>query len=114
MSHRPHPKLDEVKYIHLRNFVDEWVQVSNRGGLTIAYRYVDANHVNMAIARCNVRDNFCRRIGRAIALGRLEMGWCWELKVPEKGAWDEIVNYALHKIRSAAADVPNVATPVLN
>lgn len=54
------------KFVHLRN-LDK-----NRGGITIAYSVdEDTKVVYYAIARCNPKDNFCRRTGRVKAAGRL-------------------------------------------
>lgn len=43
-----------------------------KGGkkFTVAYRVVNGS-INFEVAACNERDQFCRRIGRAIAEGRL-------------------------------------------
>lgn len=53
-----------MKYIHIRS--DE-----GRGSVTVAYK-IENNTVSYNIARCCPTDNFCRRIGRNIARGRLE------------------------------------------
>lgn len=50
----------------------EMTVVSN-GGATIGY-VRDGNIVLFTIARCNKKDTFCRRIGRAITRGRLLLG----------------------------------------
>lgn len=62
----------KIKYIHLRNY-DVYGYPTTKGGKTIAFQ-VDGDKVRYAIAHCNEGDNFCRRIGRLIAAGRLAKG----------------------------------------
>lgn len=52
-----------VRFLHLRSEL-------GRGAVTIAYRVQD-KEVHYVIAKCNPQDNFCRRIGREICLGRM-------------------------------------------
>jgi hypothetical protein len=56
-----------MKYIHLRHQYDGLIMPT--GGMTIAYD-IDQDRVFYAVARCSVKDNFCRRIGRTVASGR--------------------------------------------
>jgi hypothetical protein len=76
--------IDKVYYLHLRNYNvpdrhkchwDYCPRLSPLGGATIAYRvtenFEDAFLVEMGIAQCRHDDNFCKRIGRDIALARL-------------------------------------------
>lgn len=66
-----------VKYEHHRNY-DIAMKMSPRGGMTIAYVYrkedLEAGGIAIAVssgvAHCHSKDNFDKRIGRAIALGR--------------------------------------------
>lgn len=69
-----------VKYLHYRTF-DQTGQPSAIGGATVAYvEFPESNTVRAALALCRdaryaaakgKSDNFCRRIGRDIARGRL-------------------------------------------
>jgi glycerol-3-phosphate dehydrogenase len=61
---------DAVNFIHIRER-DAQGRISTHGGFTIAYRQTAPDEVVLATAMCNEKDNFCRRIGRAIAGGRL-------------------------------------------
>lgn len=66
-------RFTEMKFIHLRYFdyVGGWrLEISNLGGMTIAYVEVDGRIV-YAVAKCSRKDNFCRKTGRAIAGLRL-------------------------------------------
>ena len=58
--------MDKIKYYHIR-------PQSGTGGTTIAY-YLDheTKTVYYNVARCGPYDNFCYRIGRKIAAGRLD------------------------------------------
>ena len=54
--------------------IDEHIfpdQILPRGGFTECYLYdSEGNKIGEAMAACNDRDNFNKKIGRAIALGR--------------------------------------------
>lgn len=75
------------KFVHLRT-------KGNRGGVTIAYSVdEEAKVVYYALARCNPSDNFCRRIGRVKAAGRLlSPKWVKEFKFNE---WKEVHEHFL-------------------
>jgi hypothetical protein len=74
-------KYSDVKYIHLREHSIKG-EVLPFGGCTVAfvqsskYKAEDpASQVYLvARAQCSARDNFCKKIGRSIARGRLESG----------------------------------------
>lgn len=62
---------NKVYYIHVRPIGSDG-HTSNHGGITIAYRLHENGLVyEVAYARCNIKDNFCKRVGRAIAKGNL-------------------------------------------
>lgn len=63
--------MSQVKFLHYR--VVENGQVSCKGGATIAY-VTGEEGVSFAEAYCSQRDNYNRRLGRDIALGRLSSG----------------------------------------
>lgn len=58
-----------IKYAHIRPNMDP-----RSGGYTIAFERINDRVVNAAIARCNPKDNFNKKLGRQIAKGRLEKG----------------------------------------
>lgn len=59
-----------TKFIHIRSFVGTRLQ--EKGGTTIAYDYnPDTHEARFAIAKCSHKDNYCKRIGRDVATGRL-------------------------------------------
>lgn len=57
--------MSKVYYQHLRTEL--------KRPTTIAYRYGD-DSVYYALAECGPKDQFCRKIGRDIATGRLNKG----------------------------------------
>lgn len=67
-------------YGHLRNDVrtptasgGSRIEVSNQGGLTVAWRADVPNNVLVySVAICSDKDNFNKKIGRTIAEGRLK------------------------------------------
>lgn len=65
-----------VRYIHVRDHktgkTGEVTVVSN-GGATIGYMQ-NGEKVIYTVSRCNEKDVFCRRVGRAITRGRLLAG----------------------------------------
>lgn len=56
--------------MHYRYFNMD-MEMSSRGGATIAILPADNNKVLVSIARCNTTDVFNKKVGRAIASGRL-------------------------------------------
>ena len=63
-----------TRFLHVRNIEDsETGTHACKGGATVAYDVVDGV-VQFAVAICSTRDNFCRRIGRAVSEGRLKDG----------------------------------------
>jgi hypothetical protein len=74
----------KVKFIHLRYHFDDLVSpdnplgIYNKGGVTIAYQYVNHNEkIIFAMALCCMKDNFNRKIGRAVSSGYLKSGNCY-------------------------------------
>lgn len=62
--------MSKVNYIHQRFVIDG--VVSNRGGITIAFRELDTGEIEYALARCSPNDNFSKAMGRVKAEGRLK------------------------------------------
>lgn len=67
-----------IKYVHIREFNIDGVPLPN-GGSTLAFLRIaqtedrgDMYHVSQAL--CSHRDNFCKKIGRSVATGRLLCG----------------------------------------
>jgi len=56
-----------MKFIHFRLGSPP----KERGGVTIAYN-VDGHVAIYAVARCSPKDNYNKRVGRAIATGRYD------------------------------------------
>lgn len=75
--------VDPVKFVHLRQ-QEAWVDIADgsvtyhpapNGGVTIAY-VMGADEgqtwqIDFATAQCSPRDNYNKKVGRAIARGRL-------------------------------------------
>lgn len=55
--------MNKLRYFHKHH--------GNTGGFTVAYRVLDSGNIEWNYARCNEYDNFSRKIGRNIAVGRL-------------------------------------------
>lgn len=72
--------MSTIRYTHLRNtrpvlnYADHTFTLvpTTKGGVTVAWTYDDTNRrLTYNASICSMKDNFCRRIGRAIASGRL-------------------------------------------
>jgi hypothetical protein len=61
-------EMSKVYFMHVRNIEND--QISNYGGITIAYREIIGG-VEFAEAWCSSKDNFNKAYGRAKAQGRL-------------------------------------------
>ena len=61
----------KIHFFHIRKY-NAWGEPKNNAGTTIAAK-IDAglNGILYTKARCSKRDNFCKKIGREIAAGRL-------------------------------------------
>lgn len=58
-----------VKFIHIRSGV---LGIEPCGGTTVAYEYnPDTHQVKYALAVCNPKEHYCKRVGRMVAGGRL-------------------------------------------
>lgn len=70
--------MNTVHYLHFRETysVDKMSGTSEtinvKGGATVAF-VLETDTVKFAIAKCHMRDNFNRRIGRTIATNRLQL-----------------------------------------
>ena len=74
----------KVYYMHFRQLdlansvFDSNHRLSPNGGMTVAYRYyyTDDNktHIQYSVAKCDSREHYNKKIGRAIAGGRLLSG----------------------------------------
>ena len=59
-----------IRHIRIRNLDGTY---SNGGGATIAFREA-GNGIEYALSYCAPRDNFNRKVGREISIGRLNSG----------------------------------------
>ena len=58
-----------IKFAHVRPNLNP-----RSGGYTIAFVQTGPRKVEVALARCNPKDNFNKALGRKIAVGRLSAG----------------------------------------
>lgn len=90
------PKLNVIRFFHVRWLEDEGVIsyssfakkddgkpvsiIAPRGGCTFAYKLIHTKQkgedklryrIRFGLAKCNSKDNFCKKIGRELALARL-------------------------------------------
>jgi hypothetical protein len=75
----------KLRFMHLRSAI-------GKGTVTIGYRIDDATKTAFFIkAKCNPKDNFCRRVGRDICIGRFnKYGPLGEFKFKN---YDEVKEY---------------------
>lgn len=67
--------MNDHRFLHMRIWQDNFnVPLSTKGGKTLCYREDDQGNIIYAIAKCSMKDNFCRRIGREVSLGRFNSG----------------------------------------
>lgn len=91
----------KLKFLHLRS-------ENNKGAVSIGY-IIEGNKCTYTIAHCNPRDNFCRRIGRAICAGRLEKALAKDLKFKEFESREELKQFLIntyHPDKEAVVDDP--------
>ena len=65
-----------MRYLHIRNYdgVQHPENLLPHGGVTFAYERITSDALLVARADCSPRDNYNKKIGRAVAAGRLEKG----------------------------------------
>lgn len=96
----------DIRYIHLRRHifpdplhydgsVDQPV-LDSKGGATIAY-IREGTKLLFCIALCNESDVFNRKIGRAVAAGRLLGGYGTEVEMSETAPRGEVTNFLIGK-----------------
>lgn len=69
------------------------------GGLTAAYEVKD-NHIEYSIAKCHCKDNFCKKRGRDISMGRFLAGKKNIIPLDEKTPIQSLIRndiYAMYK-----------------
>lgn len=76
-----YPADTSVKFVHLREIDMDSGQPLPQGGITVAFTLVKERENPegtdlywAARAECSQRDNFCKKVGRSIATGRLRCG----------------------------------------
>ena len=62
--------MSQIQFIHRRPFAG-FCTPASRGGFTVAYQEVKPGLIEYSRATCSTRDNFNKKLGRAIATGRL-------------------------------------------
>ncbi|HET8687982.1 MAG TPA: hypothetical protein VFM18_15200 [Methanosarcina sp.] len=55
-------------FVHIRNKTNDSIQV--KGGTTVAIVGDPDNGYKAGIAKCSLKDNYCKSIGRQLATGR--------------------------------------------
>jgi hypothetical protein len=72
--------MNKTKFLHLRFKRKSLISpmnphgIDSLGGVTIAYQVWDAvGQIAVGFAACSKKDTFCRKTGRLIAKGRLEL-----------------------------------------
>lgn len=64
--------MNQIQYIHRRPFTATGPYApASRGGFTVAYQEIKPGLIEYSIATCSTCDNFNKKLGRAIATGRL-------------------------------------------
>lgn len=92
-----------LRYIHLRvhDLSNHNATPDVKGGATIAYEIRTAPPlipvVVYYIAKCNMKDNFCKKIGRQIAGGRLMSGKCSSFTIKEDTKNSEVIKELIDK-----------------
>lgn len=71
-------------------------EIATKGGTTIAYDFSDTE-IKYGVAECSRRDNYCRKIGRAIAGGRLEQH-PRTIQVEQMHTNSEVINMILENL----------------
>jgi len=95
---------DPVKFVHIRE-QEAWIDIAGgsvtyhpapNGGLTIAYYLLPEEGqqwlVRFALAQCSPRDNYNKKVGRAIARGRLCRSAVENFYIPDQLSGAEITN----------------------
>lgn len=60
------------KYLHIRQYDVDTLELSSTGGITLAYTAnKDIDGIFISLAQCSQRDQFSRKIGRELASKRL-------------------------------------------
>lgn len=100
----------KTHFIHLRYYLDSRnCTPHNKGGATIGYRVVNGE-VHYAIAHCNLKDNFNRKIGRTIVQNRLDCDDFYRLPFDTKETIP--IEEMVHKAKKNAVIVTNDAVEV--
>lgn len=82
-------KEEQVRYLHVRRPMIGYAMrgmyvpiAAATGGVTVAYQKVGGAY-DVAFARCDVRDHYCKALGRSISLQRLNDGDSITVEVSE-------------------------------
>lgn len=93
-----------MKFIHMRYHnehdlsipMNEDLPVEAHGGITAAYEVKD-NHIEYSIAKCHRKDNFCKKVGRDIAIGRFLAGKKTIIPLDEKTPIQSLIRNDIYR-----------------
>lgn len=80
---------NNIRIMHIR-MLDEWNNVDNTGGLTVAYLPVPDMGICVNVAQCSYSDQFSRKIGRELAHERLHVDGPYDV-LPYEHPYSETV-----------------------
>lgn len=68
----------KIRFAHIRAqvfdpYTGEWHTLT-KGGTTFCYQFLPDGKLRISKADCSLRDNYNRKIGRAVSQGRMETG----------------------------------------
>jgi hypothetical protein len=66
--------MSKIVFLHYRSIDYTRGDVAARGGATVAIEQTDKGEIRTAVAWCSNKDNYNKRVGRALAGGRLMYG----------------------------------------
>ncbi len=103
------PDSVKVFFLHIRyEDVSNPLQFDIKGGVTVAFRYLsELDQWEVAVSKCNILDNFCKRIGRTIASNRLNWGNCHRIHLDTetiKDTVEAVRKYVMEKYELEWAD----------
>lgn len=91
--------MNKTNFAHIRPNLDP-----HSGGCTIAYTDIPRNatgNIHYAVAFCNAKDNFNKKIGRDIAEGRLAKGQ-YNTIFTNSSKYSDIVNSIIASLKEQA------------
>lgn len=91
-----------MKFIHMR--YHDLIEYENtdmaillaHGGITAAYEVKD-NYIEYSVAKCHRKDNFCKKVGRDIAIGRFLAGKKTIIPLDEKTPIQSLIRNDIYR-----------------